>query len=266
MGQTGGTAAARGHEVVLAWPSRAAAASSALARARLGFWVLTGYYLADLAAMAATGWIARTAAGPLVLGSLLLGILLLVGVTISNARARKPLRQLWPELARVTPPVPAQRPRRRRGTMQIQSGAAGALYVCGLVILAAIAGISVTVADSAAATATTQVTIVSCNNAWHGQEELCSAQWVADGQVRQGTISWSSEPGTTIGRYDPAEPGIVYNASMPWLDGTTVMAGTLILALGPWCLYGLVGYRRKCRAPYWAQLADVAATSTAGPL
>lgn len=62
-----------------------------------------------------------------------------------------------------------------------------------------------------------------------------------------------------MGRYDPAAPGTVYSASLPWLDGTTVMAGTLILALGPFCSYGLISYRRQCRLPYWAQLAAASA-------
>lgn len=142
-----------GNAATPAGPGRAATAARVLARARRGFWLLAIYYLADLAAMASVGWTARAAAAPLTLACLLLGITMLSGVTICNRRAREPLQQQWPELARVTPPARPRRARRRKD-MQPQNGAAGPFYVAGLIILAAMAGVSVTLAGAAAASAT----------------------------------------------------------------------------------------------------------------
>jgi hypothetical protein len=128
-------------------------------------------------------------------------------------------------------------------------------------LLITIAATVRTLSAAAAASSSTQVAVDTCNNAGHGQEEICTAHWTADGRSYHGNITWASpvSAGTTLpGRYVPGEPAVVYSGATPYLDGLSVMAGTFLLAVGPLTLYLYRRYRKDSRIPYLAALTDAA--------
>lgn len=238
---------------------RAAATARALTRARRGYRLLAGFYIACAIALGVIGWFARGLAGWAALAGLGSGCVLLTAVSAANRRARRPLRANWPDLARVSTPR----------AVQPDSCGAGACYVLALAVLAAMTGIIVTFSGAAAATGATQVMIVSCTGGDHGQEEACPAHWTSDGISYHGSVTWASpvDVGTAMaGRYVPDAPGVVYSAATPYLNGLSVMAGTLVLALGPFILLMSRRYLRDTRAPYLTALAEAASSSLQGQL
>lgn len=66
-----------------------------------------------------------------------------------------------------------------------------------LLLIAAAGGITVSVVNASAASATTEVTVLSCDET--SRVETCTATWRADARTYRGTISWASEPGTEQG-------------------------------------------------------------------
>jgi len=229
---------------------RAAAARRVLQRTRTGRWLMSGYLvLSAVVMMAAALYDAAAQLEVAVLVTAALGCALAICVGIANRRARQPLRAHWPELARAPDP------------RSMQPGAGGCLFVAMLFTLAAFAVVVAVVYGAATASATTEVTVVACNHPHRGQEQICTAHWPADGRTYHGDITWASNDtvGTTVaGRYDPAHPDVVYNASLPYLNGASVMAGTLFVILTPLLIYGYRRYRRECRDPYLAALSRAA--------
>jgi hypothetical protein len=224
-------------------------------RDRTGYRLLAAYYLLAIVIVVVSCAVQPAEAGIVIGGIIAIGVILLTDVSVSNQRALRPLRENWPQLAM----VPAQRRNGRPGAPTRPHKGTGIFYVIALLLVAAAGGLTMSIADAAAASATTQVTILSCNDAGRGQLEECTARWVADGRTYQGTISWASETGTEEGRYNPKAPGAVYSASVPYLNGLTILLGVLIIVMGPVC--ALVGriYQRNTRGPYLAALEDALA-------
>lgn len=232
----------------------AAVVPAVIHRDRNGHRLMVAYYV--LAAVMVIGGCALfpPAAGIIIAAGFVIGILLLIAVTAANRRALGPLRAAWPDLAKVPPPESTQRKAGRGAPAQPHTGMGGFFYVVVLLLLAAGGGIALSVSQAAAASAPTQVTISSCNNAGHGQEELCSARWQADGRTYQGTVSWASEPGTQQGRYNPKHPATVYSASAPYLNGFTVIVGVFLVVGIPLCAWIYAHYLRTSRRPYLSAL------------
>jgi hypothetical protein len=245
---------------------RRAAAARALTRARAGFGLLTGYYVAALVVMVVTAAVFPHQADYIILAGLVAGLALLIAVSAGYRRSRKALRERWPDLAPAGP-GPGEpdlgrtvlgKPRTR--TMQPYSGVAGVFYVLALTGLAALAAVAADAANAAKASTRTEVTILNCTQNSHG-EQSCAAAWRADGRVYRGRITWSSgDPNPAAGVYDPSRPGVVYSAGDRFLDGTTVL-GLLWFVL--WGLIGLVilFFNIRSRRPYLAALRGASANS-----
>jgi hypothetical protein len=233
-------------------------------RDRNGHRLMVAYYVLAAVVITASCALQPSAAGIFIGAGFGIGIVLLIDVTIASRRALGPLRAGWPQLAKVPASGGTQRKATRGTPVQPHTGMGGFFYVVALLLLAAAGGIAMSAADAAAASATTQVTIESCNNAGHGQEELCSASWQADGRTYHGTVTWASEPGTEGGRYDPEHPGIVYSASTPYLNGFTVILGTFLVVLIPLCARLYRKYQRESRRPYLAALEEALSEAHGG--
>jgi hypothetical protein len=215
---------------------------------RVGYRLLAVYYA--LAAVAVVvGCAVRPAdAGTFTGVGVLIGVAVLTYVSIVNRRALRPLEERWPQLAT----VPTRRRNGRQGVRTRPHKVTGVFYVIALILIAAAGGLTTSVVDVSAASATTQVIVLSCNQT--SRIETCGARWQADGQTYRGTINWASGPGMEQGRYNPKIPDAVYSASHPYLNGVTVILGVLIVVLGSVCVFICVLYQRQTRGPYLAAL------------
>jgi hypothetical protein len=223
-------------------------AGTVIRRDRSGYRLLAGYYVLA-AVVVVVGCTTRPADAGILTGSaVLIGVILLTCVSVANRRALRPLDERWPELAR----VPA-----RRGTSTRPHGVTGIFYVFALLLVAAAGGITVSVVNASAASAITEVTVLSCNQT--SRVESCTATWQADARTYRGTIDWASEPGTEQGRYDPKTPDAVYSASLRYLNGVTVILGVLIIVMGSVCGFICLLYQRQTRGPYLAALEQALA-------
>lgn len=112
----------------------------------------------------------------------LIGIILLTYVSIANRRALRPLDERWPELAK----VPA-----RRGAPTKPHGVTGIFYVFALLLIAAAGGITVSVVNASAASTTTEVTVLNCDET--SRVDNCTATWQADARTYRGIITRRSQ-------------------------------------------------------------------------
>ena len=71
-----------------------------LARSRLGYRLLSGYYVAAAVALGAVAWFDRGLASWVALAGVAAGCALLTAVSAANRRARRPLRAAWPDVER----------------------------------------------------------------------------------------------------------------------------------------------------------------------
>lgn len=237
-----------------------AIARTVIHRDRIGYRLLTVYYLLAVVVVVASCAVRPAEAGIVIGGGVLIGVVLLTYVSVANRRALRPLEEHWPQLAA----VPTRRRDGRQGApTRPHKGGTGIFYVIALLLVAAAGGLTVSVANASKASATTEVTVLSCNET--SRVENCDAQWVADGHSYKGTISWASRPGTQQGRYNPNIPDAVYSASLPYLNGTTVILGVLIVVLGPVCAFICLLYRRQTRGPYLAALQQALSQGQAPP-
>jgi len=238
--------------------ARRTAASRVLARSVIGHRLLSGYYAAAAVALITISVTARGVAWWAIAAAMGTGFLLLAGVRFANAAARRPLRQGWPMLAAVTG---TGRPGRSGGWRPLDGGA-GFTYVLALLALAALAGIIYAVSGAAAASATTSVSVGTCQSTIRGPD-VCSARWQAGGRTYAGRITWAStsDQGTVIGgRYNPADPGTIYAASLSFIDATSVYCIAFFIALAPLSSLLYVKAVRPQRATYLEALAGAGAT------
>lgn len=254
----GGVAADSSHDM-----ARRAAASRVLANSVLGRRLLGSYLVAAIAALITICVVARGVAGWAIVAAMVIGWALLAAVRISNRAARKPLRQGWPMLAAVTgwgkPGSRTSRP--SQGYFRPLDRGAGFTYMLALLALAGLAGMVYSVSAASAASATTSVTIGACQSVVRGPD-ICTARWLANGRAYSGTISWAStsDQGTVMsGRYDPANPGIVYQSSLSFIGPSFIYGLAFFLALTP--LSALLYFKavRPQRKRYLGALATAGA-------
>jgi hypothetical protein len=221
-----------------------------------GAWLLTCYGLASLVILAILGaattgihMFARTAAGLVLIGLVLLGV---VGAV--NRRTRQALLAARPELADVVRP----------SRYPPGNGMAVFVYVPFLVLVVCL-GITIrAAAHPPPRTAVTTALVSGCRQ--QPGTVACQGSWTVSGRFYAGTVDLASAPGLGIGeaqlRYNVSDPQVVYDAAHPVPSGGVFdfVVATVFFAL--FSARAEVVYDRSCRAPYRGFLMHAAQAET----
>ena len=226
--------------------------AATLRQYRRGHRLLAAYLVAAYVIVVVGVWFYRSAWIAFTGAAVVVGLTLLRYVYIGDRRARTATRERRPDLLI----WPSDRKLAGVGTRATPGG--GPLYVIALILVVFLSLVVRSESGAASASATTSVMIESCAPDTKRSPGACAGQWLADGAIHRGTITWQDahlRPGAMLrGRYAPADPGTVYQ------DGKRYFTAGATASAFVFVVFGLIFFgvyliiRRKFWLPMIAEL------------